>query len=655
MKSKKVVSSLLAIALIFTAVAQNTQELSEPQSLSDEKIFSNATLEGDFTDDIVILTMTRQASLDLRRYEINDFPEVRLREVRSLSTSVEANVRVQLLERQIEKQNSTNSTQHESTRDRSWDVNVEEFRQIISLTLREPGKEKVLNAIKILERRDDVFAAEPNWVVKPGTLNNMRTQAATTRVNLPQAWDITTGSANITVGIMDTGIDGTHPDLAGRLHPANSNLHGDFTGSSISPLVDHGFPHSSNGHGTHVAGIVGPMCAWNVRLASLRVFSTVDGLTNLRIVLDAIDHAILRNITMLNLSSNGFSHSAALEQRIRNYNGLFVISAGNRNLHLTSTSDHIGRASIPNLIVVGASAIAGNNEWRAEHPDFGWAQGWGSNWGAAVVDVFAPGTGILSAVPASVNSSRYISWSGTSMAAPIVSGLAALLKSYNNNLSNDDIKQIIRLSADNVPAGFGRINAGRALALVRDNQLWHWTATGGTTFSSTGHYTITFNSVPGLATGSYNVRRHEVRRTATFSEPFQQIAGEWERSVGNTGWSMANPNYGRGFTEIVSSTSSSVTLRTYVYEVWRLTGQSLGWHPTRPENVTFAYTVLGNNCNINFSQTVTTNTTVTSCGTINAQNTTVTPTGALNLKANTINIGPGFTVQSGGSLTIEAR
>jgi hypothetical protein len=241
------------------------------------------------------------------------------------------------------------------------------------------------------------------------------------------------------------------------------------------------------------------------------------------------------------------------------------------------------------------------------------------------------------------------------MAAPIVSGLAALLKSYNNTLSNGDIKQIIRSSADNVPAGFGRINAGRALALVRDNQLRHWIATGGTIVSSTGQYTATFISTSGLAPGTYIVRRHEVRRTVTFPEQFQQIAGLWEREVGNTGWSMANPNYGRGFAEIVSSTSSGVTLRTYVYEVWGLTGQSLGWRPTRPENVTFAYTVLGNNCNINFSQTVTTNTTVASCGTINAQNSTVTPTGTLNLKANTINIGPNFTVEHGGSLTIEAR
>ena len=92
----------MIVALIFTTLffqgsafgdsqgistAQNANELSEPQRLSDKKIFSRASLEDDFTDDIVILTMTRQVSLNLRAYKTNDFPEVNLLNVRNLSTA----------------------------------------------------------------------------------------------------------------------------------------------------------------------------------------------------------------------------------------------------------------------------------------------------------------------------------------------------------------------------------------------------------------------------------------------------------------------------------------------------------------------------------------------------------------------------------------
>ena len=111
------------------------------------------------------------------------------------------------------------------------------------------------------------------------------------------------------------------------------------------------------------------------------------------------------------------------------------------------------------------------------------------------------------------------------MAAPHVSGLASLLKGYNSNLYNDDIEHIIQLSADDKgdsgwdPAyGYGRINAKTALDLLRSPYvLQQSTTTGGSDVGSTDYYTTAIYGAPGLATGVYIVKRHEIRKTVSYT------------------------------------------------------------------------------------------------------------------------------------------
>ncbi len=112
--------------------------------------------------------------------------------------------------------------------------------------------------------------------------------------------------------------------------------------------------------------------------------------------------------------------------------------------------------------------------------------------------------------------------------------------------------------------------------------------------------------VPGLAPGTYYVRRHEIRKTVTFPQPFYTGASPlstglypwpaaWGRGNGSVGFSPESPNLGLPFTEVVPGTitNTGCQLRTYVYEVWNLSGSFLGWTPTTPANASFQYSVLG--------------------------------------------------------------
>jgi len=195
------------------------------------------------------------------------------------------------------------------------------------------------------------------------------------------------------------------------------------------------------------------------------------------------------------------------------------------------------------------------------------------------------------------------------MAAPHVTGIASLLKGYNPSLFNDDIENIIKLSADDVNSaqypgwdqylGTGRVNARRALEYLRAPYvLTQTTATGGSDLGASDYYLMTIYGAPGLSDGSYRVKRHEVRRSVSFSPTTWRAV--WGRGVATVGWAdEGNTNFTMGWCDVVPGTvtSTSATLRTFVYEVWgyNILGQTwwIGWYPTTPQNVVFAYTVLG--------------------------------------------------------------
>ncbi|MDP2209170.1 MAG: S8 family serine peptidase [Bacteroidota bacterium] len=452
--------------------------------------------------------------------------------------------------------------------------------------------------IDVLSKLPEVLFAEPNGTTTPtidpndqyfqnqwglkNVQSGIRQQAD---IKAPEAWDIYKGNSNNIIAIIDGGIDGTHPDLSGKVSG------------------DAGW--GAGGHGIHVAGIASAKTNntagvsgvdWYAQLHSQRVDNT-DDVGTYHAVVDAINHSpyvyVLNN--SWNISPVGrystvvrLAFAYAYKQ-----NRAAIATMGNTG-HTTNTVQYPGSFG-QGIIAVGAT----------DQDDIRWNR---STYGNAI-DVVAPGVSILSTFrngnfPGDVN---YHYESGTSMAAPHVSGIASLLKGYNSNLFNDDIENIIRLAVDDVNSsqypgwdeylGTGRVNARKALNYLRaPYQLTHAQSTGGS-ISQTVNHQGNFYGLSGNAPDGYYVgKKHEVRKRIYFSPTVSSWV--WGRGVSTVGYSnteSGSSNFTMGYCEIVPGTltSSSVELRTWVYEISRIGGGYYGWYPCRPVNVNFAYTVHG--------------------------------------------------------------
>ena len=304
----------------------------------------------------------------------------------------------------------------------------------------------MLSAIKELEQRADVLCAEPDYYLYTSadpddTYRN--DQWAINKIGLPNAWNVTTGSDSVSVGIIDSGIATSHPDLDGRIDP-DTTLSTSFHSTG-------GYNIDSLGHRTTIAGVIAAQTdneagisgvCWNIDLVSLKVTNTTT--VSISAIPLAIDYAREHKIDILNcslstdgLESPSLSEIEVLRTAIARYNGLFICSAGNDSLNLDSTAVYPPEYTNSNIIVVGSST---QFDTRATH----------SNYGKTTVDLFAPGEGILTTAKcltgcSTCNSSTpgYHSVSGTSFAAPYVAGVAALIKSKYPSLTASQIKERI--------------------------------------------------------------------------------------------------------------------------------------------------------------------------------------------------------------------
>lgn len=400
---------------------------------SEEKIYCTATIEDEFADDRIIITLNKNESKKLKDYTPEDFPEIELSSIQDLTFPV--------------KEKLKDKSRLASQADTNLLLDEDVFHVILSLTLKDTGKQNVLNAIKTIEKRTEVICAEPDYImsacVDPNDTNYLSGELwglnGEYGIQAPGAWDISTGSISVQVGIIDTGIEANHEDLSSRV---NSLLSHDFTDSdefSTGALRD------TQGHGTHVAGTIGAVgnnnagiCGvnWNVNLVSLKIRESGTIYNFVSKLVSAVNYATSNGIQILN-SSNGYSKSGqpsvSLGEAIKAYSGLFVTSAGNKKINNDVYNYIPVSVSLPNVVSVGAIDKYGA-QWVGSYSD-------GTNYGKKTVHIFAPGGGIMSTVPNSVTSSGYALWSGTSMAAPHVSGVAALLLSVDKYVDGCRVKR----------------------------------------------------------------------------------------------------------------------------------------------------------------------------------------------------------------------
>lgn len=374
------------------------------------------------------------------------------------------------------------------------------------LTLKEAGKENVKKAIEILRNNPIIEYAEPDYIATCNAAPNdpsFYLQYGLQKIDATTAWNYTRGSDDVVVGIIDTGIEGTHPDLYDNLWTnPNPNEYGytnDVHGYNFYADIG-GTPTDLNGHGTHVSGIIGAKgnnsigvsgVNWNVSLAWLGVGIEDTDEMYITDIIEAFNYANLHDIFITNNSYGTYWYSEALEEAVANYKGLVVAAAGNDTINNDIYPSYPASFELSNVISVAST------DSYDELSDF-------SNYGAYSVDIAAPGSDIYSTY---LNSS-YEYLSGTSMATPQVVGVAALLKSEYPDLTTAQLKSAILDGVDVLSdlngkvATSGRLNAYKALQAagttidVYFQNTSNWNSVYAYYWSSSGTTPVTW---PGTA------------------------------------------------------------------------------------------------------------------------------------------------------------
>lgn len=436
-------------------------------------------------------------------------------------------------------------------------------------------------------------------------------------IGAPEAWERTTGSPDVRIAILDTGIDSDHPDLE-----ANMGLEYDFVDNDFNAFPDPFIGDPS--HGLRMAGVAaavtnngvggaGVCGGWGptgtgCRILAAKVLGTCIScyLTNpltarianavtwaLNNDARAISNSYCFNSDFPNITANAFAVHAAFRNAFLQ-GSTVAVAMGNSDGSCGQDAPNEGVE--PAIFGVGGilMAVGGTNKF-AERITSPFESGTGS-W----ISVMAPTHQHYAPVLGGTTGPS----GGTSTSTPFVAGLAGLLHSLAEErgytLDARSVERIIALTAldrgpvgHDVETGYGLIKADKALeALDEPNELTYATAPPVSNCHSLGPLE---NWTFWASETVKKVKRCELRRTVTFSETYQGTPLVWGRPIAGGGASPSNPNSEIGFTGIVdgSVTSNSVTLKTFAYQVYSFSGVFEGWYPAAPQLVNFGYAVLG--------------------------------------------------------------
>ncbi len=363
---------------------------------------------------------------------------------------------------------------------------------VTGLQVIDPGVLSVEEAVDYYNNRPEVLYAEPDYLLtvneesvipndslfpilwglkNTGQEINGVNGTIGADINATKAWEITTGSKDVVVAVLDTGVDYTHEDLAANMwvNPGeipdngidddNNNYVDDYHGWNF--YNDDNDPIDNHGHGTHCAGTIGSVgnngigvtgVNWNVKIMPLKFLDNGSG--PISGAISGILYADKMGADIISCSFGGGGDSNSLKDAINASKALVVCSAGNEGVNSDITPHYPSGYDCENIISVAATS---NQDILSQT----------SNYGANSVDLGAPGVYIISTFP----NNLYMGASGTSMAAPYVSGVAALILSQCPTLESVEVKERILDSVDKIDSltgkcvTGGRLNAYEALLL----------------------------------------------------------------------------------------------------------------------------------------------------------------------------------------------
>ncbi|HUS34592.1 MAG TPA: S8 family serine peptidase [Verrucomicrobiae bacterium] len=338
-----------------------------------------------------------------------------------------------------------------------------------------PAGQDVLATVQEYLDSGLVEVAEPDFLYHIATTPDEQTYAdgklwhlngAVGSIEAPAAWETRHDASGVVVAVLDTGVLMTHEDLAANLWTntkeiPDNGIDDDGNGyiddvHGINSITGKGDPTDDDRHGTHVAGIIGAVgnngkgvagVAWNVQLMPLKFISSSGDGSNGDAV-ECINYAIQNGAHIINASFGAPNASSTLQIAItaaRAAGIIIVAAAGNETANNDLTPSYPANYALDNIISVAATGATDQIEFY-------------SNFGATSVDLAAPGAAILST--GNLNDTNYSPLSGTSMAAPIVSGVVALLKAQFPNDSPAQIRERLLATVDPLPSLAGKCVSG---------------------------------------------------------------------------------------------------------------------------------------------------------------------------------------------------